>query len=810
MKKRKKNKSYIGRVLEHKDDTEEWLLVISLIGAFLLDLLKIIKNLILTILIICIVVGVIGGAVVFVKLEPYYNEYKTFAKNIVRESSAETFKMEEATYIYDSKGKTLAKLRGSEDSEYLEYNDIPKDAINAFIAVEDRSFWDNPGIDVKGLIRVGLAAVKTKGEELHGASTITQQLARNKFLTHEVSLERKGKEMLIALELTEKYSKREIMEYYVNVICFANAYYGLEAASQGYFNKPSSELTLSQICYLCAIPNSPEYYNPYKYPYRALERRNKILEDMEELGYITTVEMVKAKSEEIIIEKPKYDFNDYQSTFAVDCATRYLMNEDGFEFRYTFSDMTDYNNYKKNYNEFYDISKYKLMTGGYKVYTTLDSDIQKEMQSVLNEQLSFDSETDAQTGAYALQGAITVVDNSNGKVVATIGGRTQDDSKEVYSLNRAYQSTRQPGSTIKPLVVYTPALMNGYTPNTKVYNISVSEAKKKGVDVQSLRGEEMTLRTALEKSKNGVAWQVFDSIGAKRALSFLNDMKFASICPDDYYNSASLGGLTYGVTTTEMAGAYSTLQNHGYFREPTCISKIIDTDGKDIYRDDVQRSIYSEREADIMVNMMEGVLTKGTAAKLNWYNSTKMIAACKTGTTNDSKDGWLCGFTPYYTVAVWVGYDTPRTLNNLYGATYPGNIWKESMLKLIEDKEVIEEFEKVESYNEADMVEHNENLPDSAYDLYLPGRSDDEVLSDGYTVYDYRNDRVIGEKIDPIISQMYNLDKSDPNFANNINALYAQGSAIISTIYSQKYKVEMQNKLDVAYVNYVQAPAVQQ
>lgn len=796
--KRKKHKTYTAQVISHKNNLSTPRFIISVFGAFILDTLRTIKNMVVCIILIAIIIVALISLIGWIKIEPIYKEYDAFASRIVNESTEETFRPEEATYIYDSAGELLVKLRGNQDADYLEYNSIPGIAVDAFIAVEDRNFWDNSGIDLRGLMRVGVDAVRTKGKDVHGASTITQQLARNVFLTHEVSIERKAKEMLIALKLTKKYQKHQIMEYYVNNICFANAYYGLEAASKGYFNKSSKDLTLSEIVYLCAIPNRPEYYNPYKFPERAIERRDKILGDMLELGYITQSEYNEAIKYEIHIEKPSYEFNNYQSTFAIDCATRYIMKENGFGFKYSFETMNEYNNYKKDYDDAYTQAKYKLSTGGYKVYTTLDSNIQMEMQSVLDEKLSFNTETNEETGIYKLQGAMTVVDNSTGKVKAVIGGRSQQDNKEVYSLNRAYQSNRQPGSSIKPLVVYTPALMNGYTPETTVFNIDVKTAKKKGVDVQSLKGPAMTLRSALENSKNGVAWQIFDKLGARNNISYLENMGFASVCPNDYYNSASLGGLTYGVTTVEMAGAYSTLVNHGYYREPTCIDKMLDNKGNDIYRDKVEQQIYTAKASDTMVDMMKGVLTKGTASKLGWYKSTDNVAACKTGTTNDSKDGWLCGFTPQYTVTVWVGYDQPKTLSSLYGATYPGQIWKDSMLKLIENRGVLTEFDKSTEYESLDT---DEELPQSAYELYLPGRDDSEVLSDGYTVADYRNDRVIGEQIDPIISKMYNLDKSSSTYVTDMNTLYYEGCSIIETVYSRKYTAELQNKLDTAFHN---------
>lgn len=797
--KKKKNKSYIVKVLSHKDDKTTPVLVIALIAAFLLDILRIVKNMILGLLVIGIICGAVGIIIVWAKIEPTYTEYKKFADNVIDNSTADDFKLTESSYIYDSKGKVLAKLKANQDSEYLVYEDIPTEVIDAFIAVEDRTFWDNPGIDLKGLIRIGVNYVKSKGDEVHGASTITQQLSRNIYLTHEVSIERKAKEMLISLGLTKKYTKKQIIEFYCNDICFANAYYGIQAAAKGYFNKDVKDLSLSQLTYLCAIPNSPEYYNPYKHPERAVKRRDKILNDMYELGYIDKNECESAKNEEITIEQPKYTFNDYMTTYATDCAVRYLMKTDGFEFKYKFKNNKEYKEYNESYESAYETSKNKLYTGGYKVYTSLNKKVQKSLQKTLDSQLAFNKEVNDATGIYALQGAITAFNNETGKVIAVIGGRSQDNDSQTYSLNRAFQTYRQPGSTIKPLAVYTPALMSGYTPETTVYNIDVNKAKKKGVDVQSLYGTAMTLRNALEQSKNGVAWQTFDKLGAKYCLGFMNEMEFSKICPDDYYDASSLGGLTYGVNTVEMAAAYATLENHGTYREATCLVSMLDRDGNEVYKEAETKQVYSAKASDTMIDMMKGVLTKGTAYKLNWYGSTKMVAACKTGTTNGSKDGWLCGVTPYYSVAVWVGYDTPRTMSNLYGATYPGQIWKESMLKLINKKAVVENFEKADYSLYGEDTEEDfsisDDLPEYAYDVYLKGRSDNEELSAGYTVHDYRKDRVIGESVQSVISDIYNLSQGDPQ----VEELYTKGCNIIKTIYSRKYTNEMQEQLNSAY-----------
>lgn len=808
-KKKKPPKSFMGKAFRQTKKPHIVIFIFELLLCFILDILRIIKNLILGIIVIAIICAVIACTLVLIKIKPIYNEYKDVAESFVENSTENTFRISESSYIYNSDGEVIAKLKANKDSTYLEFEEIPVEVIDAFVAVEDRTFWDNPGIDVKGLVRVGVDFIKTKGEEMHGASTITQQLARNIFLTHEVSLERKAKEMLISLEMTKKYSKRDIMEFYVNDICFANAYYGIEAASIGYFNRNANELTLSEIAYLCAIPNSPEYYNPYKNPERAVVRRDKILGDMLELNYISQQEYNEAVAQEIVITPPEQEFNNFETTYAIDCAVKYLMKLNDFKFQYEFEKMSDYRNYLKKYNEAYEIAKNQLYSGGYKVYTTLDSDKQAELQEILNDVLSVDESKDEETGLYKLQGAVTAIDNGTGKVVAIIGGRTGDSEVNGYSLNRAFQSPRQPGSSIKPLVVYAPAMENGYRPSTVVPNISVEAAKEKDVDINTLTGENMTIRKALELSKNGVAWKIFTDITPKVGLKYITNMEFEHIVPDDYYSAACLGGLTYGVTTVEMAGAYSALANHGEFRPATCIDKMVNKHGKDIYLEPSEKQVYKKRSADETIDMMKGVLVSGTAARLGWSKSSKVEAAAKTGTTNSNKDGWLCGTTPYYTVAVWVGYDTPKQMTSLQGATYPGQVWKRCMLAMLDGIEV-GQFINAE-YGEEDNIK----MPEAYYE-YLPGRDDTEVLSSGYTVGDYRNDRLIGEDVDRAIKEMQSINRASENSLAQIEAKRAEAQSIIESIYSQKFTAEKQGHLDAAYnqiineINGVQPPEITQ
>lgn len=741
---------------------------------------KVLSVMFKTLFILCVIALLALVGIGVYKLYPMYTSYKDEVRDIVASSTPEDFRLQEASFIYDANGDIIAKLTGDEDSSYLSYDEIPENAINAFVAIEDRTFWENSGFDLKGIIRVGLNYFKTEGEEMHGASTITQQLARNRFLTREVSIERKAKEILISMDLTEKYTKEQIMEFYINDISFANTFYGLQAAARGYFGKEADELTLSQTAYLCAIPNSPTYYNPYNHPENAIKRRDKILNDMKDLGYITETEYIQAVSETITVQRTGYEMHNYETTYAIDCAVRYLMKLDGFVFRYGFQDYNEYNEYKKLYDEAYGRARDELYTGGYSIYTSLEPDKQQILQETIDSVLTFD-ESVGDNGIYALQGAATVVDNRNNRVVAIVGGRSQET--DTYTLNRAFQSYRQPGSTIKPLIVYAPALENGYTSKSTVKNIKVDEAKKKGADVKRLSGETMSLREAVERSKNGVAWSVYDDITPQVGMSYLTKMRFDNIVPDDYYPAAALGGFTYGATTEEMAGAYSALADWGVYREPTCLMKLVDTNGVDVFREYEAIQVYEENTAAVMVDILKGVIKRGTARAMGWRGNIE--AAGKTGTTNNSKDGWFCGMTPYYTTAVWVGYDQPKMLSSLYGATYPASIWKQSMEQFVAG---LEPASFAEPGKESGGTKSSSNYTGP----YMPGRDEDEELSSGYTVKHYRDDHAYADQAQALINQMAGADEATRQ------QLYAQAQAAINQIYGTTLKREMNAVLAAA------------
>ncbi len=615
------------------------------------------------------------------------------AKDLVDSSTPDTFRLAQTSYIYSDDGTQLAALAESEDATYLSYEDIPADVVNAFVSVEDRTFWNNSGVDYKGILRVCVNYVKTKGQVAEGASTITQQLARGTFLSNEKTLSRKIKEIFIARQLTKKYTKEQIMEFYCNSCCFANGIYGVEDASQKYFGRSVSDLSLSETAYICAIPNRPEYYNPLKNSENAISRRNKILQDMYECDYITKDAGDAALAENITVAEVSDEedtFYNYEATYAINCAIRYLMKQDGFEFKSHFEDDADYDTYNAYYDEMYKQAKHKLYTGGYKVTTTMNLKAQKNLQKIFDKELAFNTEVDESTGIYQFQGAMTVIDNETGKVVAMIGGRSQDELQQTYSLNRGFQSFKQPGSSIKPLVIYTPALEEGYDANSTLTEIDVKAAKKSTSEkISKMSGQKMSLRYAVEDSKNGCAYSLYNIITPKVGLSYIENMNFSKIVQQDYTLSSGLGGLHHGTNTVEMANAYSTLENHGEYRQADCISSILDASGNEIYEEPESKTVYTRSASDQMTDILEGVLNSsaGTAKGLKWSSASDVAAAAKTGTTNDNNVAWFCGYTPYYTISVWVGYDYPKSVKGLWGNTYPAYIWKEAMLYMIDGKD---------------------------------------------------------------------------------------------------------------------------
>lgn len=633
---------------------------------------KMVKRVILGILAVLFIAGgIYAGPKAFAILR-----MSRIAKAFVDSSTASTFKESKTTLVYDTNGNELCKIKSSKDMYYIGFSDIPLTLDNAFVVMEDRDFYNHDGIDYKAIVRA--AIVNQKSNEIaQGASTITQQLARNIFLTQEVTWQRKIEEIFIAWGLEKKYSKEQILEFYLNNIYFGNGYYGVEAAAKGYFNKSVSQLTLSEQAFIAAIPNNPSKYNPLTGFDKTLKRRDLILQQMYEADYISYVDYYMAKGENIVLNQPEQEKEDNSVvTYVRHCATESLMKSTGFSFRDNFSSKEDEESYDSLYDTYYTRCQQMLLSGGYTVYTSFDMDLQNKLQQAVDGNLAGYTEV-SDDGIYKMQGAAVSIDNSTGNVVAIVGGRSQD-LKAGYTLNRAYQSYRQSGSAIKPLSVYMPYLMRGKTADSIVVDEPIE-----GGPVNSDGGYwgEMTVRDAVKFSKNTIAWKIYQEITPRAGAAYLLNMDFKKVWYDKDYTAAALGGFTYGVTTEEMAGGYAAIANDGIYRKSTCIQRIVGADGKIVINEaDRGMRVYDSNACRMMTGILEAVVEPdGTGAAGAVGNA---VIAGKTGTTNSNKDMWFCGYSAYYTTAVWIGFDYPKEIQGHNSASY---IFKQYMTQVHEN-----------------------------------------------------------------------------------------------------------------------------
>ena len=509
-----------------------------------------------------------------------------------------------------------------------------------------------------------------------GGSTITQQVIKNTYLTQERTFTRKIVEILLAPELEKKYSKADIMEFYCNTNFYGHRCYGVEAASLYYFGKHAEDLAPEEAAVLIGISNSPSAYDPVSHPDASKNKRDDVLKSMNEVGYLSNEDYEKAVSSPLKIVQKETEGTDenYQSSYAIHCAALELMKMDGFEFQYTFDNKEDYTLYSERYTTAYSEQSDRIRAGGFQIYTSLDSGLQAVLQTQIDASLSGFTELQ-ENGKFALQGAGVIVDNKTNYVTAIVGGRGADDP-----FNRAYLSARQPGSTIKPLIDYGPAFDTGEYYPTRMVN---DHKWEKGPSNSGRRYfGNVTVREALNRSLNTVAWQILEDIGIDFGLSYLGEMEFQKLSyVDNQVPSLSIGGFTNGVRVVDMAKGYSTLANGGVYNDRTCIVKILHEKESELTKDmtPFAKQVYRSDSAFMLTDVLKGTFTSpyGTGRGLGLEND--MPAAGKTGTTNSSKDTWFCGYTPYYTAAVWVGYDIPRNMPGIYGATYAGKIWKNVM-----------------------------------------------------------------------------------------------------------------------------------
>lgn len=631
-----------------------------------------VKVFFLTILSI-ILIGIIGASALVIKYKPMAIDIWKDAHEKISSINDGTFKDKTETVIYDNKGNIIKEI-AVHDYEYIDYPNIQENIKKAVIAIEDVRFFEHHGYDIEAMGRAFMQLIRHIGEITQGGSTITQQLAKLQFLSLDRVYSRKIEEIIIASSLEKKYTKQQILEFYLNNVNYGNGAYGIETASRTYFNKPSRELTLSEIAFLTGIPNNPSLYNPVKHMDNTLKRRNLILKKMLEYNFITKEEYEEAIAQKIELNMPKkvYEPESYEVSYALSSATKLLMANQGFEFKYWFDNEEERKAYQEKYSELFTEINQKIRNGGFQIHTTIDMEIQKQLQNSINQKLAYSQSKDRKTGLYILQGAGAVVDNRTGDLVAIVGGRTQTDVANTF--NRAFLSYRQPGSTIKPLLVYTPAFERDKLPTTVMQDKHVKNGPKNATNTYA---GAITIRRAVEVSVNTIPFQIANKYGTDTLIPYLEKLEFAGLVPKDNNPIIAVGGFTKGTNVLEMVGGYATLANNGAYIKPTGISKIVDVSNQVLYENKHQaKQVYDSGSAYLMTDVLKGVMTNGTA---KGYDLKGMTSAGKTGTTNDYKDIWMAGYTPYYSTVIWVGYDTPKPLSNTESAK---EIWHDFMTKI--------------------------------------------------------------------------------------------------------------------------------
>uniref|UniRef100_UPI0040255BB0 transglycosylase domain-containing protein n=1 Tax=Megasphaera micronuciformis TaxID=187326 RepID=UPI0040255BB0 len=553
-----------------------------------------------------------------------------------------------SSQVFDSQGKLITTLHSDQNRLPIDINKVPKNLQNAFIAAEDNRFYDHIGVDPIGILRAVVTNLTNRGIA-QGGSTITQQLAKNAFLSQDQTLKRKIQEAILALELERKYSKKEILEMYMNQIYFGRGAYGIQTAAHTYFGKDVGDLTLAECAMIAGLPKSPNYYSSSVN--EATARKNVVVGQMEKYGYITPSQAEEAKKSSLDIKQKSTSNTTDETAYFIDYVTQEIAQKYG------------------------DDALYK---DGLKIYTTLDTDKQHAAVQAMHHLP--ETHTDDQ-GLTQPQGAIISIDPKTGHILAMVGGRGQD------SFNRASMAVRQPGSAFKPFV-YMTAMEHDMTPDTIMEDKKVEYGGWSPHNADNGYQGRMPLWKALALSVNTVAVQLADKVGPSNVIANAKKLGITTLVEDgspndDNLASAALGGLTKGVTPLEMAAAYGAFANKGVYIKPIAIVKILDRNGNVLEDNssDVQKTqVMSEKTAYEMTSMLEGVITRGTGTAA----SIGRPAAGKTGTTDDNHDAWFIGYTPDIVTAVWVGDDTgSQSLGEIYGGTVPAQIWHDYMASAV-------------------------------------------------------------------------------------------------------------------------------
>lgn len=574
-------------------------------------------------------------------------------------------KPSETSFVYDDKENMIAELHGEQNRIPVSLEEVPADVVNAFIAIEDQYFYTHKGINIKSIIG-SLVTNYIIRDGYRGASTITQQLVKNAFLSPEQTWSRKAQEAWLAIQLERHYSKDQIMEFYLNQSYFGHTAYGVEAGSNVYFGKSVGELTLAEAAMLVGITKGPEIYSPYTNFDRAKERQEIILNTMAEVEFISAEEAEAAKKEEIQLIGLKNVKADYRAPYFTD----YVVQETAAQLQKELGISVD-DAYKKIYNE------------GLKIYTTVDIKIQEAAEKVLADPNNYPYSKEDEKGGIQPQAAAVIIDPHNGYIKALVGGR---EHQKRLGFNRATQAFRQPGSTFKPIVAYAAALDMGYTPATVVDDSPVAypsggkqewRPKNYTNDFKGLT----TVRKAIANSVNIVAIKVFNDVGVDRGIEYAQNLGIKNFVLTGSNNDrnlpTALGGITKGVTPLELISSFGAFSNDGIHVEPLAILRVEDKNGRVLIENRADEWVAtSPQVAYMMTDMLRSVVTEGTGRRLA---SFPYPVAGKTGTTSDDVDVWWVGYTPYYAGTVWMGHDEPTTMRNVAGGYQPALMWKQIM-----------------------------------------------------------------------------------------------------------------------------------
>ncbi|HGQ3694211.1 TPA: penicillin-binding protein PBP1A [Streptococcus pneumoniae] len=622
-------------------------------------ILRLIKYLSISFLSLVIAAIVLGGGVFFyyVSKAPSLSESKLVATT--------------SSKIYDNKNQLIADL-GSERRVNAQANDIPTDLVKAIVSIEDHRFFDHRGIDTIRILGAFLRNLQSNS--LQGGSTLTQQLIKLTYFstsTSDQTISRKAQEAWLAIQLEQKATKQEILTYYINKVYMSNGNYGMQTAAQNYYGKDLNNLSLPQLALLAGMPQAPNQYDPYSHPEAAQDRRNLVLSEMKNQGYISAEQYEKAVNTPIT---------------------------DGLQ---SLKSASNYPAYMDNYlkeviNQVEEETGYNLLTTGMDVYTNVDQEAQKHLWDIYNtdEYVTYPDDE--------LQVASTIVDVSNGKVIAQLGARHQS-SNVSFGINQAVETNRDWGSTMKPITDYAPALEYGVYDSTAAivhdepYNYPGTNTPVYNWD----RGYfgNITLQYALQQSRNVPAVETLNKVGLNRAKTFLNGLGIDY--PSIHYSNAISSNTTesdkkYGASSEKMAAAYAAFANGGTYYKPMYIHKVVFSDGSEKEFSNVGTRAMKETTAYMMTDMMKTVLTYGTGrnAYLAW-----LPQAGKTGTSNYTDeeienhiktsqfvapDELFAGYTRKYSMAVWTGYSNRLTPLVGNGLTVAAKVYRSMMTYLSE------------------------------------------------------------------------------------------------------------------------------